>query len=279
MLRGIILFGLLIYAALFAFIWVRQRSLIYHPAANGPETPRDFGVDFQRIELVSADGAKISAWWIKHSDNTTGRPTVLYCHGNAGTLSRLSEVSSIFYNLGWNALLFDYREYGDSSTGTLGLSEAGLVSDAKAAYDWLIANSIPSNKIIVWGHSLGSGVAAELAAPLPVAGLVLEGTFPSVYRMSRFIYPWFPIFPFMLWDKYETEKRVIERKFPLLVMHSEKDTVIPLSLGREVFEIAAEPKEWLLVKDVGHADFPSVHTKYDQQLKDFAARALEKAKR
>ena len=272
-MRNIILIPIVLYLALVFFVWINQRRLIYHPSGSGKNTPKDFGTPYKDLTLKSADGTEIHAWWIEHSDKKPERPTLLYCHGNGGTLSELSEVSSIFYNLGWNVLLFDYRQYGKSGDGPL--TQKGVVADARAAYDWIIKEGVPPTKILLWGHSLGSAVAAQLSKDVPIAGLILEGAFPSMYEIARKRYPWLAMFPFMIWDTFETGEAVKSHTFPLLVMHGALDTIIPLSLGERVFAIAGEPKEWLLVPDIGHVEFPSVHSRYDEQLKSFAQKAIQ----
>ncbi len=180
--------------------------------------------------------------------------------------------SKIFYDFGFDSLLFDYRCYGSSCQGDL--SEQSLDTDAQAAYEWLKAKSIPEKRIMIWGHSLGSSVAAKLATQNHPAGLILEGAFPSMKSISRQRNPWLILPSFLIWDKFETGNYVQNRACPLLELHAEKDTVIPIELGREVFKLAVEPKQWLEIKGINHNDFPSVAYQYRDVIQAFTRNCL-----
>jgi pimeloyl-ACP methyl ester carboxylesterase len=204
-----------------------QSLLVFHPIPVNGITPAQFGVkDYKDVSFPSFDGVTLTGWWIEHPPSEVSHPVLLYCHGNADCISQLANVSKIFYDFGFDTLLFDYRSYGASQKAPL--NEKGLDGDALAAYQWLRAKGIPDNRIFIWGHSLGSSVAAELATQTHPAGLILEGAFPSIYAVSRQRYPWLLVFPFMIWDKFETGQYVTERTCPLLETHAEKDTIIPI---------------------------------------------------
>ena len=250
-----------------------QRHLIYHPVPLNGTTPENFGLkDFHDVSFGSPDGITLTGWWIEHPEKDPHRPFLLYCHGNGDCVSQLAEVAKLFYDYGFDALIFDYRDYGGSDKGPL--SETALDGDAMGAYKFAKAKGIPDDRIIVWGHSLGSSVAAELATQIHPAGLILEGAFPSVYKVSRQRDPWLIIFPFMIWDKFETERYVKERSCPLLQIHAEKDTIIPISLGKDVFDKAAEPKQWITVTGINHNDFPSVAKQYEKPIMEFVNNCL-----
>ena len=136
------------------------------------------------------------------------------------------------------------------------------------------SKGIPDNRIIIWGHSLGSSIAAELATQTHPAGLILEGAFPSIYAVSRQRNPWLLVFPFMIEDKFETDQYVKERSCPLLETHAEKDTIIPIELGQKVFDAAASPKQWLVIQGIDHNDFPSVAYQYKEPIQDFVKTCL-----
>lgn len=262
--------ALIAYAGATCYLVVRQRSYIYRPGTVGTATPADYHAPFESLRIPNNKGGELAAWWLAHPEPRM-RPTLVYCHGNSANLSLLAEVASIFYSWGWNALLFDYRGYGNSSPAVDGFSEEGLMSDALTAYDWAKSHVEESN-IIIWGHSLGSSVAANLASRNSPAGLVVEGAFPSTLKMARRRFPWAAIFPFMIFDRFDTASYAAKRSFPLLVMHAENDRIVPWSYGREVFEEAAPPKEWLLVPAIGHKDFPAVAAGYAGYFKDLSAR-------
>jgi fermentation-respiration switch protein FrsA (DUF1100 family) len=270
MLRILIFFlgaGILVYAGALATLVLRQRAFIYRPGLSTQQTPKDFGYAYQQVRIPVGAGAELSGWWLKHEDQVP-RAVLVYCHGNAANLSLLAEVSGILFDFGWDVLLFDYQGYGDSSPQKAGFSERALLADAQSAYDW-VRRMVPENRIIVWGHSLGSAIAAQLAAKNKPAGLILEGAFPSLVEVAKRRYPWALVFRFMFFDVFATSDYLAEKRFPLLVVHGELDEVIQPRFGRAVFEKAPEPKEFLSVPGIGHKDFPTkarAYTEYFQKL-------------
>lgn len=266
----------LAYATIVGGFYLDQRNLVFVPQPLNGTTPKQYGLTaYEDVKLKTPDGFTLDAWWVRHTDGKS-HPTLLYCHGNAANLSLLSEVSKIFYDYGFDTLIFDYRSYGDS-TGKIGdLSEKAMNTDARTGYDWLRAKGIPEERILIWGHSLGSSVAAELATQVHPAGLILEGAFPSIYSVSRMRFPWLLLAPAMVNDKFETERYVAARTCPLLELHGERDTIIPIGLGQRTFQAAAEPKQWLLVKGIDHNDFPSVAYHYREPILEFVMKCLKK---
>lgn len=180
-----------------------------------------------------------------------------------------ANVARIFYDQGWNALLFDYRGYGKSSP-VVQLSEETVAQDARYAYQWVLGK-VAERRVIIWGHSLGGAIAARLAASQHPAGLILESTFPSLLRMAQHRFPLFPIHGFMLKDSFDTQQYLNDRAFPVLFMHAERDEIIPFAVGQELFAAARPPKQQLVIEGVGHNDFPSVHERYDRQIQSWVA--------
>lgn len=264
----------LAYLSILGFYVLFQGKMIFHPVGLTGTTPADFHLkNYKEVSFPSTDGVTLTGWWVEHPIHDPNRPVLLYCHGNGDCLSQLAEVSKIFYDFGFDTLLFDYRSYGGSQKAPL--SEKAVDGDALAAYQWLKARGIPDGRIIIWGHSLGSSVAAELATQTRPAGLILEGAFPSIYAVSRQRNPWLLVLPFMIRDKFETGKYVTERTCPLLETHAEKDTIIPIELGQKVFEKAVEPKQWLVIEGINHNDFPSVAYQYEKPIQEFVKRCLK----
>jgi hypothetical protein len=263
----------LAYCTILFFYVLLQRNMVFHPVPRDGTTPAQFGLkDFQEVSFASGDGVSLTGWWIEHSKQDPQRPILLYCHGNADCVSQLAQVSKIFYDFGFDALIFDYRDYGNSQKAPL--SEAALDRDALAAYIWLKTKGVPEDHIFIWGHSLGSSVAAHLAIQVQPAGLILEGAFPSVLSVSRQRKPWLLVMDFMVKDKFDTERYVQGRTCPLLETHAEKDTIIPEELGKQVFEKATAPKQWLEIKGIDHNDFPSVAYQYKKPIMDFVKTSL-----
>jgi len=263
---------ILAYLSILGGYYALQDKLIFHPVPLTGVTPKNYGLEFQDVSFPSSDGVTLTGWWIQHPVKDPKRPTLLYCHGNADCVSQLAEVSRIFYDFGFDMLIFDYRSYGGSQKA--GLSEESVDQDAISAYQWVKARGFKDDRIIIWGHSLGSSIAAWLATQTKPAGLILEGAFPSIYAVSRLRNPWLLIAPSMIHSKFETEKYVIQRTCPLLMIHAEKDTIIPIDLGRKVFAGAAEPKQWIEVKGINHNDFPSVARQYEKPIHEFVQGCL-----
>jgi pimeloyl-ACP methyl ester carboxylesterase len=256
----------LTYVVLVGFLMLSEDRMIFIPPSGiARSTPEALGLSFQSLR-IPVDGGQVDAWFLEQPAQDSPIPVVFYCHGNGNELSQLVGVSAIFYSLGWNVMLFDYRGYGQSSPPQGPLSEDSVVADARAAFDWL-SQRFPKDRIVIWGHSLGSSIAARVARDVRPAGVILEGAFPSVLDMAHYRFPGIPIFDFMIANKFNTAAYLAESSFPKLLLHAENDRVVPLELGRNLLERIAGPKELLVLDGIGHNDLPSVHNKYDEQFK------------
>lgn len=259
--------GLVYYLSVISSVYFYQRKYIFLPPDLGKETPADFRVPYNEIYFES-DGLKLMGWWASHGED---RPALLYTHGNGASLSLLAHVSKLLYDYGWNVFMFDYRGYGKSELRGTTISEENIYRDSKAAYEWVRSKS-KGQKIVLWGHSLGSSIAARLSADYQVDGLILEGAFTSMFDMAKHRFSTLPIFDFMIWDKFDTKSHVKNRKFtPVLFIHGEEDSVIPISLGRETFSAAAQPKEFIAIPNMDHNQFPDFEPRYREQIKEILA--------
>ena len=171
------------------------------------------------------------------------------------------------------ALLFDYRNFGRSARDPAGLSEQSLLDDAQRAYDWIKQAGFADREILIWGHSLGAAVAAQLARRNAPAGLILEGPFTSLWDMARYRYPWLLVPPFLIWDKFDNLSAISQLHLPVLVMHAENDSIVPHFMGEQIFKTANSPKGFILLKGIDHNDFPEVYKEYLPSLRDFIAAA------
>jgi abhydrolase domain-containing protein 17 len=214
--------------------------------ASYQETP-----DILKIPVTIAE--KISAVYLPNSQS---RYTILYIHGNAEDLGDIRPVLARLHQQGFSVFAYDYRGYG-TSNGIPG--EANAYRDADAAYTYLTKQlKIPADRIIIYGRSIGGGSATELATRYSVAGLILESTFTSAFRV---ILP-FPILPF---DKFTNLDKLKKIHCPILVMHGQADKIIPFQHGRSLYAASPEPKISLWVADAGHNDFDDVAGKRYQQ--------------
>jgi len=259
----------MVYGLILLLFFLSQRRMMFFPSPLGEARPTDAGLRYEEVRIPSSEEVLLSGWFIPASETAKEPFTILYCHGNAANLSMLVGTAKALHDQGFALLLFDYREYGDSGRGRSGLSEETLAADARAAWSHLISRGVRKDRILVWGQSLGSAVAARLASETDPGGLVLEGSFPSTFRLARRLYPFVFLPPFLIWDRFETVKRVKERTCPLLVLHAGEDEIVPSDLGWKVFEAAAEPKRWLVVPEVGHNELPLGHPLLVKTLSEF----------
>jgi fermentation-respiration switch protein FrsA (DUF1100 family) len=225
-------------------------SLLYFPAARLDGTPRDAGLEYRDLEIATGDGQRLHGWWIPRRGGAPALGHVLHFHGNAGNISHRLDEAAVLSAAGLDVLLFDYRGYG-RSTGSPG--EGGTYQDARAAREALLRQpGVDPARILYLGESLGGAVAVELAGAAPPRGLVLRSTFTSVRDMARLHYPIVPAA--VVVDAYPTLSRLRELRVPLLVIHGDRDDIVPLSHGEALLAAAREPKRLEIVRGAGHND-------------------------
>jgi hypothetical protein len=229
-----------------ALMYVAQRALLYHPDRTRTQ-PASVGLaNAEEIELTAADGERLVAW---HIAPQGAQPVVLYFHGNAGALPYRAERFHAFAALGLGVVALSYRGYG-GSTGSP--SETGLIADAEAAYAFATSRYQPG-RIVVWGESLGTGVAVALAAANPVGALVLEAPFTSIADVAAQLY-WFMPVRRLIKDPFRSDRRIGRVTAPLFVLHGARDTVVPIAFGERLFAQANEPKRFARFAEAGHGD-------------------------
>ena len=243
-----------------------ERKLIYFPQRAHDVRPGDLGLAFEDLTLAAEDGVRIHAWYLP----PPGEPrwTVLLAHGNAGNVShRLDRTIFLQSKLGAAVLLFDYRGYGRSEGSP---DEEGTYRDARAAHRWLVGTKrVPAERLVLFGESLGSAVALDLALSRPCRALVLESPFASVPAMARAVYPVLPLWP-LVRTRYENEGKAPRLAVPLLVLHGDRDEVVPFAQGRRVFEAAPPPKRFFAIRGAGHNDtYVAGGEAYWSALRDF----------
>ncbi|MGD9783397.1 MAG: alpha/beta hydrolase [Hyphomicrobiaceae bacterium] len=240
--------GLIAFAVLVIVVarWI-ERFLMYAPTRERV-APAMVGLpDVQELEISTEDGNRVIAWYAKAAP---GQPTVLYFHGNGGSLANRSDRIRKYAEVGRGVFMMTYRGYG-GSTGSP--SERVNVSDAKAAYDRLVSLGVAPDDIILYGESIGTGVAVQVAVDKPVAGLILDAPYTSILDVAQLLYPYLPSGIFLR-DRYETKRYIGAVKAPLLVVHGEADEVIPVRMGRAVYELANEPKQIATFRGARHSD-------------------------
>ncbi len=244
-LRRILLVVVGTYLALGLLAWIFQRRLIYFPDARAVSKPRTaFWEAVQEVAIKTSDGETIQAWYLAG----TKPITVIVFHGNAGHRGHRTSILENLNLLGYGVLLPDYRGYG-GSTGAP--SEDGLYADAKACRKWVDENA--KGQVVYLGNSIGTGVAVELALHSKPAALVLRSPFSSLPDVGQNAYPFFPVRLFMR-ENYDNEAKIARVGCPVLMIHGDRDRIIPMKLGKQLFDAAKEPKQWLSVGSAGHND-------------------------
>lgn len=225
-----------------------ERFFIYFPQRGLHADPSTVGLDFEDARFETSDGVGLHSWFVPGRND----PTLLWFHGNAGNIShRLEQLKLLHDAVGANILIVGYRGYGDSE-GTP--SEKGFYADAIAALSFLNdRDDVDDTKIVYYGQSVGAGVAAELATRHPPAGLILEAAFTSVADMARHHYRFFPA-RFFVRTRFDTLRGIGAVRAPLLMIHGDRDDIVPIEMARRIFEGARDPKRFEVVRGAGHND-------------------------
>lgn len=237
------------YVAILFYLYLYQRNIIYLPERT-MEGPVSYGmVGVQELRLATVDKVNIIAWYAPPPN--ADAPVIVYFHGNAGKLADRGEKLSLLQRQGLGVLAVSYRGYGGSGGSP---SEEGLYEDGRAAIHYLLNQGIAPDRIALYGESLGSGVAVQMATEFKVRALVLEAPYTSVSQRAAEIYPYIPV-RWLLKDHFESLAKITHIHCPVLIFHGEKDPTIPVSHGKRLFEAAEVPKELHLFPEVGHTEF------------------------
>ena len=238
------------YLCLFLIVRYLERRSVFFPGKRIKYTPDEIGIDYEDLYIRTSDGVEINAWLIKCAKTAaaSARPaTVIFAHGNAGTMGERLVKIKFLHDFGVNVLAFDYRGYARSS-GTP--SERGVYRDAKAVFDYLnTRQDIDPSKIIAYGSSLGGAVMIDLAVKREVAALIVESSFTSAVAIGKRLYPYLP--GFMMSIKFDSVSKIRKVKVPKMILHSPRDRIIPYDMGKELFQEAKEPK-YFVEFDGGH---------------------------
>jgi hypothetical protein len=239
---------LLLLLAVGGALLVFEKHLIYFPMRAHDLTPAQLGLPHHELELSAEDGTRLHGWFLPAKGS---RRAVLVCHGNAGNVShRLDRALLIQRHLAADVLLFDYRGYGLSEGSP---DEAGTYRDARAAYRWLREHGQGPERIVLFGESLGSAVALELALGADAGALVLESAFTSIPQMARTVYWFLPVWP-LVRTRYDNLAKIPRLRVPLFVLHGDRDEIVPFAQGRRLFDAAPEPKRFYAIPGASHND-------------------------
>jgi uncharacterized protein len=243
--RLILVTAAVIYLCAMSGMYVLQRHLQYFPTHAAP-TPEMVGLSgVQVVALGTPDGETVALWYTQAK---AGYPTILFFHGNAGEVGDRASRFAFYQQRGFGVAFLSYRGFG-GSTGDI--SETGLMIDAQAAYDRLVAQGIPADRIVLVGESLGTGVAVQLAARHAVGAVVLDAPYAAAVDVAAGIYPWLPV-RLLMKDQFRSIDHIGDITAPLLILHGTRDAVIPFVQGQKLFAAANMPKQFAELTGAGH---------------------------
>ena len=237
-----------VYLLLCGAVFVMQRTLLYPAASQAPNLAAH-GVDgLHEVTTQTPDGLTLRHWYVPPSE--AGAPVLVVFHGNAGHLGdRVPKLVAII-DAGFGVLFAGYRGYsGNPGKPT----EDDLTADARRLLDWLAAQGVPAERTVLYGESLGTGVAVKMAAERDSAGVILESPYTSIAAVAQTHY-WYLPAKWLVLDKWDSMAHIGRIRAPLLVIHGARDRTVPTRYGRRLFEAAPEPKELLILEGAAHND-------------------------
>jgi hypothetical protein len=238
--------AIIAFGGLVLLMYLAQRSLMYFPDRLRTQPAAAGFAAAEEVVLDTAGGEKVIVW---HVPPRGDRPVILYFHGNGGSLRYRVDRFRALTADGTGLVALSYRGYG-GSTGRP--TEAGLIADAAAVYAFAAAR-YPPQRLVLWGESLGSGVAVALAADHAVGRIVLEAPFTSAADVGAMAY-WFLPVRLLMKDQFRSDQRIGAVRVPLLILHGERDRVVPFALGQRLYALANEPKRFVRFRNGGHED-------------------------
>jgi hypothetical protein len=225
-----------------------ERMFVYFPTRPLGWDPSAVGLDFLDIHPVTRDGIRLHGWFVPKPG---ARHTFLIFHGNGGNISHRVEWIRMLHSLEAHVVIIDYRGYGRSEGKP---SEAGLYLDALAAHDWWAKErAADQSKLVLVGESLGGAVAVDLASKVPVDGLVLQSTFGTAWDMAKRMFPLGLLQP-LTGVRFDSVSKIGKIRCPKLFIHGNRDDIVPMALGRKLFDASPPPKEFYEVPGANHND-------------------------
>ena len=226
------------YVLLLIIVFLFQGNLLYHPTTDNyiQNQVEIEPAEIEKVKITTKDKINLIGWF--YNRNLEEFKTILFLHGNAGSLENRTYKLNHFKNLNLNFLIIAWRGFSGNKGKP---NEMGLYEDAKSAIKWLKAKGVKEKNIILYGESLGTGVVVEVAQNKNYAGVILESPFTSMVNMGKKYYPFFPV-NLLLKDKFESYKKINNIFVPVLIMHGKVDKIVPYDMGKKMYELANEPK-------------------------------------
>ena len=226
------------YVLLVVVVFFFQRNLLYHPSVNNYIKDQEVKKpsEIEIVSITTRDKIDLIGWY--YNKNIENSKTILFLHGNAGSLENRTYKLNHFKDLNLNFLIIAWRGFNGNSGKP---NETGLYEDAGSAIRWFKTKGVEDKNIILYGESLGTGVAVEVAQNKNYAGVILESPFTSMVNMGKKYYPFFPV-SLLLKDRFESYKKIKNIFVPVLIMHGTVDKIVPYDMGKKMYELANEPK-------------------------------------
>ena len=244
-LLEVIIGVILIYLSILVLLFIFQRNLMYLPEENNYSGDK-IKVDIEKVKINTSDNLDLLGWF--HKKDLKKFKTILYFHGNAGKLENRIHKLNHFNDMEVNFLIIAWRGFSGNKGKP---SEKGLYIDGNSATKWLKNLGLNEEDIILYGESLGTGIATEIAQNSNFAGLILETPFTSMVDAAKNVYPYIPV-GLLLKDRYENYKKIKNINIPILVMHGEADQIVPFRMGKKIYDIAKQPKYYHFTKYDDH---------------------------
>lgn len=244
---GVLLFAVVAYLVAGFGLFVFQRHMVFQPDRT-IQVPGDWRLPlFRVVTVTTADGLGIDGWY---APAAADRPTVVLFHGSGGHLGLREGRARVLHQAGYGVLLAGYRGYAGNPGWP---SEKGLYADARAALDFLVGQGVSGRRLVLYGESLGCAVAVQMASERRVGAVILETPFTRLAEVVGRLLPLFPV-ALLLRDRFDLLSAVGGIQVPLLLLHGEKDRMVPVRLGRAVFAAASQPKQAVWLAQAGHTD-------------------------
>lgn len=229
-----------------------DRWLVFFPTGEITNTPEDIGMPSEEVFFPAADGTELHGWFIPGGSEDT----IVWFHGNAGNISnRVHNILLMNRHVGANLFIFDYRGYGLSEGKP---SEKGMYSDGEGALEYLTSrDDIDSDRLVLFGRSLGGGVVVELGARHRVKAVIIESSFTSVDEMSRYMRPstaFFALSRLLVRSRFDSLSKMGSIHSPVMVVHGDRDVTVPVEMGKALYDAANEPKRFYEIKGATHND-------------------------
>ena len=262
-------------AFFFGLRWL-ESLMTFRPERMAAQERESAPAGAEIVWFNSADGTRLNGWFFE-SQSGPAVATIIFCHGNGGNITNVGWVGQRFAQHGFNVLLFDYRGYGASEG--VAAAEADLYADGDAAVAFVTNKGIRPEQVVLYGQSLGTTVAADVASRGKFGAVVLESGLSSASSLATSALPWLPRWlHFLGKNRFESARKLANVSSPILIAHGDPDTTIPTSEGRLLFAAANEPKKLLIVPGAGHIVFGNAGESYLSQVEQFMRDAVTTSK-